>query len=225
MVIQPRAGEVVRFRFTTGTLEALKWLALACMVVDHVNAVFFHRELGLWATILGRISMPVFALVFGYNLARPGVDRLKVTGRLMLVGALATLVYAPLLGAWPLNVLFTFAVAALLVEALERGNGYIALALVISTMAVDYFLPGVVLVTVGCGIARHGLTQRRAVILAAAMAGLCVLVGNAWALLALPILWAASRVDLAVPRLRWAFLAAYPVHLVVLLLLRGWRGA
>ena len=64
---------VAPVRVSSGAIEALKWLALACMVVDHVNAVFFARELGTWADVIGRVAFPLFAGVFGYNLARPGV--------------------------------------------------------------------------------------------------------------------------------------------------------
>jgi hypothetical protein len=37
-----------------------------------------------------------------------------------------------------------------------------------------------------------------------------------WALLALPVVYVVSRADVSVPRWRWAFLTAYPLHLVVL---------
>jgi len=209
-----------RVRFTSGTIEALKWFALVCMVIDHAGKAL-NVELGPWAMVAGRLAFPIFALVFGYNLARPGVDRLRVAGRILLVACLVTPLYASLLGVWPLNVLFTLALAALVIEALERGQGYLAAALLVSSLLVDYLLPGVVLVTVAYGITRRGLIARRVAVLAFAMVGLCWLNGNAWALLSLPLLWAASRVDVDVPRLRWAFYLAYPLHLVVLLLLRG----
>ena len=43
---------------------------------------------------------------------------------------------------------------------------------------------------------------------------------NLWALAALPVLFLASRVDVRVPRLRWAFYAYYPLHLASLWLIR-----
>ena len=43
---------------------------------------------------------------------------------------------------------------------------------------------------------------------------------NLWALAALPVLFLASRVDVRVPRLRWAFYAYYPLHLAALWLIR-----
>ena len=43
---------------------------------------------------------------------------------------------------------------------------------------------------------------------------------NLWALAALPVLFLASRVDVRLPRLRWAFYAYYPLHLAALWLIR-----
>ena len=43
---------------------------------------------------------------------------------------------------------------------------------------------------------------------------------NLWALASLPLLLVASRVDLPMPRLRWAFYAYYPLHLAALWLIR-----
>ncbi len=43
---------------------------------------------------------------------------------------------------------------------------------------------------------------------------------RARALAALPLVLAASRVDLPMPRLRWAFYAYYPLHLAALWAIR-----
>ena len=216
-----RIDELTRIRFTSGTIEALKWLALGCMVVDHVNLIAFDRTLGTWADVVGRLAMPIFALVFGYNLARPGVDRLRVAGRLAIVGALVTPLYALAIGVWPLNVLLTFALAAVTIDALEaRQHGAVA-GMLVAAVLVDYQLAGVGLVLCGFYAVRSGVTPAWLASVALVMLALCVLNGNAWALLALPLLWSASRLDFAVPRSRWAFLAAYPAHLAVIALLAG----
>src|SRR5690606_25927249 len=116
---------VAQVRISSGAIEAMKWLALLCMVVDHVNAVFYERELGIVADAIGRIAMPLFAGVFGYNLARPGIDVGKILRRLVLVALLATPVHAALfgvLGPWPFNILWTFAAAAWVVTELQAGR-------------------------------------------------------------------------------------------------------
>ena len=43
---------------------------------------------------------------------------------------------------------------------------------------------------------------------------------NGWALAALPVVWVAIQRDWSVPRLRWLFYGYYPLHLVLLLLIR-----
>lgn len=53
-----------------------------------------------------------------------------------------------------------------------------------------------------------------------ACASLWIPNGNGWALAALPLIVVASRLDLRVPRLKWAFYAFYPAHLAALWLIR-----
>lgn len=213
---------VAGVRVSSGAIEALKWIALACMVVDHVNAVFFHRELGLLADVVGRTALPIFAGVFGYNLARPGVDLERVLQRLAVVGVLAIPAHAALfgyVGLWPLNILLTFAAASWVVLELERGRTALALGVfVFGGALVEYWWPGIALVLACWAAARSprpGLEDLGAVGLS--LAGLCVLVnGNAYALLAVPVVALVALLEPQVPRLRRWFLWFYPLHLVAL---------
>lgn len=56
-----------------GTLSVLKWFAILMMLLDHFNLYYlFPRELHKQELyILGRIAAPLFAILVGYNLARP----------------------------------------------------------------------------------------------------------------------------------------------------------
>ena len=45
-----------------GTAEALKWLALALMVLDHVNKYLYNDALP-WVSPIARISFPLFGFV------------------------------------------------------------------------------------------------------------------------------------------------------------------
>jgi hypothetical protein len=49
---------------------------------------------------------------------------------------------------------------------------------------------------------------------------LTVVNGNAWGLLAIPIVLLAGRVRLPLPRRTWVFYAFYPAHLLLLLIVR-----
>jgi hypothetical protein len=99
-------------RLSSGSVEALKWLALVAMTGDHINAFFYGRELP-FLTELGRLAMPLFGMVLAYNMARPKADHGRLMLRLSLFGVLAAPAHAYLTGdIVPVNILFTFAVAA-----------------------------------------------------------------------------------------------------------------
>lgn len=212
-------------RFPRGSLEVVKWLALGLMVLDHVDAFLFHRQL-LWACALGRLVFPLFALVLGYNLSRP--DALasgvygRVLSRLAVFGVLAQLPHGFLThaawGLWPLNVLATFAVAVGCMWLLDRQQRLAAVVLfLVGGVLVEYFWPGVA-VCLGAWMLyrRPGLVG--AYVLALGFAGLFVVNGSWLACWALPVLLLAARLRWPVPRLRWAFYGAYPLHLAAFVL-------
>src|SRR5687768_8380158 len=120
----------IRVAFSHGAIEALKYLALVSMVIDHANKVFFASSLA-WAVPLGRLAFPIFACVVAYNLARPHVDYGKSIRRLLIVGVIATPFHSVIVGdAWlPLNVLMTFAVAVGIIVCLSKRQYAIALPL------------------------------------------------------------------------------------------------
>jgi len=65
------AWSLPRLVIADGTLEALKWLALVLMVLDHTNKVLFEGKIP-FVFEAARIAMPLFGFVLGYNLARSG---------------------------------------------------------------------------------------------------------------------------------------------------------
>ena len=74
-------------RVADGTLEALKWLALVLMALDHTNKFLFKEKLPVLFE-MGRLAMPTFAFVLAYNLTRPGAfaagAHVRTMGRLKL---------------------------------------------------------------------------------------------------------------------------------------------
>ncbi|MBK8168563.1 MAG: conjugal transfer protein TraX [bacterium] len=199
------------------------------MTADHLNAFWWgYRFPALFAA--GRLALPLFVLVLAYNLARPGAlargAHGRAAARMAAAGLLATPFFValggPFQGAWPLDAMFLLALIAG-VTGLLAGGGPRALAagplFAAGGALVEYFWVGALL-----GVAAWsycGRPSRRALaLLGAALAGLCWLNGNPWALAALPLAGLAARFDLALPRLRWAFYAYYPAHLAALWLLR-----
>ena len=86
---------------SSGTLEALKWLALLLMTLDHVNKHLLHASVPeLFAA--GRLALPLFGFVLGYNLARPGAlasgGYSRTARRLAVFGSIATIPFIALGG-------------------------------------------------------------------------------------------------------------------------------
>lgn len=209
-------------RFDGGTLTALKWLALALMTVDHIDAFLYGREL---ATQVGRLVFPIFAVIVGYNLARPTLDaagRRRLLRRLLAFGLLALPFHAELTGApypfpVPLNILFTFAAVVAVVHALEARQPVLAVVLfALGGAVVEYGWPGLALGLSVWWLYRNPPSWERAGLVLLATFGLVLANGTHTALLALPVLLLASRLHLRLPRCRWAFYGYYSAHLAVL---------
>jgi hypothetical protein len=221
-----------RFVVADGTLEALKWLALVLMLLDHINKYFYAEQLpGVFA--LGRIVMPIFGFVLVYNLARPGARERGVHRRMLIRLALTGLVAAPIVTIlngtlvshqawWPLNILFTLLTVVVLIDLIERGGGarYAAAAVVfvVAGAFIEYLWAGV-LTCLGAWAFCRQATATWMMGWFLGVFSLTVINLNAWALLAIPVILIASRGTIRLPRSKWAFYAFYPGHLALLLLI------
>lgn len=213
-----------------GALEALKWLALGLMVVDHVNAYLYSWRFPLLFAA-GRLAFPLFGFVLAYNLARPdnaAADR--AFARLTAFGLAAQFFSMSLRRAvmpegawWQLNVLLTFAVAVVLIQATRGGARWytwvlIACATLVAGALVEFHWCGLLYVLA----AYHYCSQGTPATFAAWLASVGALTlenGNAWALAALPLLFLFAGTSPNIPRLKWVFYAFYPLHLAGLWLL------
>ena len=213
-----------------GTLEAMKWLALVLMTGDHVNKYLLNGTSPLLFNA-GRLALPIFACVLGYNLAcrgalERGVYR-RTMQRLAVFGLIATPAFIALgsvvAGWWPLNIMFTLLAATATLCLIEQGGPrriVVAIALfVVAGAVVEFLWPALALCAGIWWYCKRPAIPALVLQLTAVLA-LCLVNRNLWALAALPLLFAASQVELRVPRLRWAFYAYYPLHLTVLWLIR-----
>jgi hypothetical protein len=222
-------------RFSDGQLEALKWIALASMFTDHIGRHLLGAGQDTWVFAAGRVAFPLFALVLGANLARPG-DRAERSARVALRLALWALIsQGPAVAARgePLlvNIFGTLALGATMCWVLE-ARMHLAWRLVLTA--------GVALAAHWCEFDLMGaflapavfawhVTQRREAAVAAlvvfgAVAAQNGYFGGAWGwggtLLAAAAATAVLSLPLTVPRLRWLFYAIYPLHLAVIGLLK-----
>jgi len=215
---------------SSGTIEALKWLALLFMTGDHVNKYLLNDTVPVLFDA-GRLTMPLFVFILAYNLARPrtfergGYQRTMI--RLAVFGALATPAFIALggllAGWWPLNIMFTLLVLTLALFLIRRGGNANAIAagvvIVVGGSSVEFWWPAIIFgVAVWFYARRPSMTALLVALLACA--SLAIINRNMWALAALPIIAAAARVDLRCPRWKWAFYAYYPAHLTALWLIR-----
>lgn len=222
------------FRVADGTIEALKWLALALMTLDHINKYFFGEKLP-GAFELGRIAMPLFGFVLAYNLARPGAlasgAYVRTMKRLALFGVAATPFFIGLgglaFGWWPLNIMFMLLVAAATLYLAEKGGTAriwaAALVFLVGGAFVEFWWFALAFCVCAWWYCK---TASKAALVAWLLAAVSLYVvnRNLWALAAMPLILAAPLVDVRMPRFRHVFYAYYPAHLAVLLLVTTLLG-
>lgn len=221
-----------RLQLSGGALEALKWLALVLMAGDHINKYLYDWGLP-YLFEAGRVAMPLFVFVLAYNLGRPGtLERgvyARTVKRLALFGVISTPIFIALghlsNGWYPLNILFALLVLTAVVWLIDLASikghaaGFAAAVLFcLGGALVEYWWPAV-----GLGVSIWWYYRRGSWLglLAAlgCLASLAVINSNSWALLALPVVFAASFLRINTPRLRWFFYVFYPGHLLFLLAL------
>lgn len=217
--------------FADGQLEALKWIALASMFLDHFGRHLIGYGQETWVFALGRIAFPLFALVLALNLSREG-DRAARAARTAIRLALWCAV-AVLPSIWArgepmmVNVLGTLGLGAALCWAIASpaptaprlaACGAVAVA----SWWVEFGLPGVFLIPaiyLWCA-ERKPEALVLAVLLFLVTAGFNASFG-AWpafagTLAAALIAWGARHLPLAAPRLQLAFYLVYPLHLALI---------
>ena len=217
--------------FSDGQLEALKWIALASMFLDHFGRHLLGWGQDTWVFALGRIAFPLFALVLALNLAREGdrAARAARTARGSPYGARcrccprsgrgvnrrwstcwAHWAWArPCAGPSPARRLWPGALWSAWPSRSRRSGS-------------NSGLPGVFVIPaiyLWC-------TQRQpeAALLALVFFLLTVWLNTSfggWAgllgtLAVLPIAWGVSRLAVSVPRLQLAFYLVYPLHLALI---------
>ncbi len=211
---------------SSGTLEALKWLALLLMTLDHVNKYLLDASVtALFAA--GRLALPLFGFVLGYNLARPGAlaggSYLRTARRLAVFGSIATVPFIGLGGLgwgwWPLNIMATLLVATLCATLIEVGGPFRLLAagavFIAGGALVEFWWPGIAVCLLAWAYCRRPSWVTLA-LWVGTLASLYVINRNLCALAALPLIFAAGQVKINVPRGRLGFYVYYPAHLALL---------
>ena len=208
-----------------GAIEILKWASLVLMTLDHVNKYILH-DASTFLFDLGRLVMPTFAIVLGYNLARPSARAYgRVATRLTIAGLAATPAFIALGGLgwgwWPLNVMVTLLAATLVCGLLDAGGPFrVLLATAIFAIvgsSVEFWWPGI-----GICVCAWSYTKRPSwaplILGVGCMALLYFVNRNVWAMASLPLIWWARNIQFETRRFRNFFYAYYVSHLTVIAL-------
>lgn len=209
-----------------GSLEAIKWLGLVAMTIDHLDRHVFASSLP-GAFEFGRVAMPLFGFVLAYNLARPGTlvrgAYRRTLKRLAIYGLISAPLFWFLVGPWPLNILFTLAAATIVFELVERGGWrrYVAaVALVAAAGAlVEFFWFALAFCYASWRFARSGSVLAFSGMLLSA-ASLYIVNQNWWAMAAVLVILAARHVSLDIKRRQNLFYLFYPAHLAAIIIIQ-----
>ncbi|KTD19034.1 TraX family protein [Legionella jordanis] len=208
----------------SGSIEALKWIAVASMTIDHFNRFFFNGSVE-GAYDVGRLAMPIFAFIFAYNLSRPGtLERqayYKSFKRLIAFGILATPAYMAmrhLQHLWPLNIMFMLFAAAFFFYCCEMGGIlYLFLGSLVAFVAgifVEYSWIGILFCIAAWFFCKNSTPLSLAAFLVS-YGLLDYLNGNHWALVSLPLIFLATQIDFKIARIPYFFYVYYPTHLTI----------
>ncbi|MEQ1772571.1 MAG: TraX family protein [Burkholderiales bacterium] len=210
-----------------GTIEFVKWIALAAMIVDHVGALLFDQGKSSLAYQIGRLAFPLFAFVLAYKLSIKAVDgsssSLRTVKRLFLWALISFVPFYLAVGRlWTPNIFFTLGLGALAcwvsISPIGEWHKWLAyLGIFAASFGCDYFAPGVFLILSVYVLYRWPSLQAAAAVVLCC-AAIAFLTWSLWALLAIPIAAATHGIRVNVPRLKWFFYAVYPLHLLAIAL-------
>lgn len=223
--------------------NALKWIALLTMTIDHMGVLLFPHMVGL--RYIGRVSFPIFAFMIAEGCFYTK-NRKKYVGQLLALGLGCQAVYYILDKKLYFNILVTFSLSILLIYALDwawteqkQGHrGYRILAFLgiftgiavlcegnwglLAEVSVDYGLIGVlvpVFVFIGSKMA-DGSEQRKQYQLYGMGLGLTILSinwgGYQWICLLAMVLLMCYNGKRGRARLKYLFYIYYPLHMAVL---------
>lgn len=209
---------------------ALKGMALAAMLLDHLNAVVLDFRYP-WMLWVGRLAFPIFAFGVAYNLEVRRVPFARYWPRLLIFGLLSQPIYQWATGHSVLNIFFTLLASSGLWAASRalqaRGwDGYkrsvLLLPALLAAPWVDFSLMGVFMVLVWAMVLRSPTVFNWMAWAVVSLGLNYLLPPSPMALLVLPlILWAGSwsgqqHVWFSPFVRRWFFYGFYPAHLLLL---------
>lgn len=225
-------------RFGGLSAAQLRLIAMGLMLLDHLWATVVPGN--LWMTCLGRLAFPIFAFQIAEGYAHTS-DLGRYKKRLLLWALLSELPFNLMFGSWfyPFhqNVLFTFLLGLVAIEAVEKGkreeaalkSWFFSIAVPFGCLAlaavgfVDYSWMGVATV-LGFHLLRGSKLGQLALLIVLnqfciegqgfeLLGGAFFLQLQAFAVLALPLIWLYNGQKGRGPNVGYWF---YPLHMLIL---------
>lgn len=206
--------------YTSGAIEALKWLALVAMVIDHVNVYLLDDAFpALYA--IGRVAFPVFGLVLAYNIAHAGGREAarRALPRLAIAGILAQPFSMLLREDLAINIMGTFALGLACAYFIRSDKPWQSAPLLLIAVLLggqfEFMWFGIAFVWISCRWCQEQ-TEGWFVLWLIALAGVALVNWSAWTFAALPIILLATRWRFHIPRTGRFFYTFYPAHLAAI---------
>lgn len=201
--------------------NVLKLIALLTMVIDHVGAVLYPNIIVL--RMIGRISFPIFAylLALGYKSTH---DAKKYLKRLLLFGLLSEIPYILAFNSDNLNIFFTLALGLMAIMFFEKKeNLYVIIVFCFAVFAhVDYGIYGVFVIFFMYVYVYYSKMIGTILFILATFVYSYFNVLQIFAILSIPLIGLLENIpkDIDIKKYKYVFYAFYPLHLVLLYLIR-----
>lgn len=215
--------------------NALKLIAAAAMVADHVGYLFFSKVAAL--RIIGRLAFPIFAYMIAEGCAYTR-NKLRYFLHVFVLAVICQAVYFVAAGDTHMNILVTFSLSILLIYAMEavktadpagkKAGAAVVFAVAVAAVyqitrfvSVDYGFWGV-MTPVLAGVFR-GKTEKRYISVLMLGAGLLLVAGylggvQIYSLFSLPLLLLYSG-KRGKWKMKYFYYIFYPGHLALLYLI------
>lgn len=210
----------------------IKTLAALFMLIDHIGMIFSPENYLL--RIIGRLSMPLFAycIARGFYFSEKKGTTGRYTRNLFLFAAVSQIPFTVLSvwieGKFALNIGFTWLLSICFMKVLTTEKKPLALGcifLIALAVPMDYGLYGVLYPCVFYLFMYRAGKPQYSFVGMTALYALYVLIGGsqiqAFSIMAFPVLIIAKKYDEKLTLPRRFFYWFYPLHIGVLLLLKG----
>lgn len=214
---------------SSGGIEFLKLVGVLFMAIDHVNKYLLEDTVKEFF-YAGRIALPLFCIVLGYNLAN--TTHLTDTGirmirKMVLFGTISEIPFILLnqdinglaYGWYPLNVFFLLASSTAFIILLGDGlfkNIAALFVFIICGAMVEFWWVGLAISAFSFAFFRHSKIIY-CLLTVVSVASLYFINGNSYAMLVFPLLFIPTIYEFKVKRLGMFYYWFYPTHLLLIL--------